>query len=426
MSRREPTRSVLAAALLFAGCASAGESQPESLNFCLQGSRASQLGQFDEALDLFQRCIDWGNLSDYALGRTYRNIGDTYRAKGEPAKAAAYYGYSLELGPDDPWADYVSRATAWTDAGEYDKALSDYDHALALRPDDDEALFGRGLVYERMDNEAQARADFQRAYDLGLRSDPLLERLRAYTAKGLDGAKLAPGGPFAKLGASYQIGAAARAGSVGAVWEEHASCHEGQVSNPPSAYPDAESLRKSGRFESPGGGVAVVFPQIPGIEKLDVRIQLNDSARGVRDDSLAFSDASEQPSSAAVVRTTLPKRMQGSAQVHKAILQQVESQSVELARDEVLLHEIDGPWGPLVEVLVRNRVGNPCFPTSAFKQSSRGAGTTTIGVTRYFARKDLLLEISLVVPIPPQVPVAEGGDYARARMDEFMGAISLP
>jgi hypothetical protein len=47
-------------------------------------------------------------------------------------------------------------------------------------------------------------------------------------------------------------------------------------------------------------------------------------------------------------------------------------------------------------------------------------------VTRYFARKDLLLEISLVVPIPPQVPVAEGGDYARARMDEFMGAISLP
>ncbi len=427
MSRGERTRPVLAvAALLLAGCASPGERKEEDLSLCLQGSRASQSGQYDQALGLFEGCIDKGNLTRHSLGRTYRNIGDTYRMTGEPAKAAAYFGYSLALGPDDPWEDYVSRGTAWSDAGDREKALADYDQALELRPDDDEALFDRGLLYERMGRKAEAHADFKRAHDLGLRSEAVLERLRVYTAAGLDGAKRAPGGPFDKLGSSYQIGPAARAKSIGAIWEDHASCREGRVSNEQSAHPDAESLRKSGRFEFPGGDVAVVFPQLPYVETLDVRIQLNDTARGVRDDYLAFSAGTLQPSTAAVVRTILPKRMQGSAQVHKAILQQVEGQSVGLARDEVLLRELDGPWGALIEVLVRSRAATPCFPTAPYKQSPPDTSPATIGVSRYLARRDLLVEISLIVRIPAEVPIPEQGEYARERMNEFMGAISIP
>ena len=368
------------AALLLAGCLSLAESKQEDLSLCLEGSRASQVGRYEQALGLFDRCIDHGHLTRFSLGRTYRNIGAAYRAKGEPGKAAEYYGYSLALGPSDPWDDYLNRGGAWADAGQDAKALADYDQALALRPDYDEARFARGLVYERMGLRAEAHADFKRAYDLGMRGEPLLERLRPYTAAGLDGAKRAPGGPFDALGSTYEVGPAAPAKSLGAFWEDHSSCRDGNESNEKAAYPGAESFRASGRFEFPGGNVAVTFPQLAGVERLDVRIRLNDTWRGVRDDSLAFAGAEAGPSVAAVVRTILPERMQGSPQTHKAILQQVEGQSVGLA---------------------------------------------TIGVSRYFARRELLLEISLIVRIPPEVPIPKQGEYARERMNEFMGSISI-
>ncbi len=426
MSRAERTRAGLAvAALLLTGCQSLAESNQEDLSLCLAGSRASQTGRYEDALGLFERCIDHGHLTRHSLGRTYRNIGAAYRAKGEPEKAVAYYGYSLALGPSDPWDDYLNRGGAWADAGQDAKALADYDQALALRPDYDEARFARGLVYERMGLRAEAHADFKRAYELGMRGEPVLERLRPYTAAGLDGANRAPGGPFDALGSTYEVGPAAPAKGLGAIWVDHSSCRDGSVSDEKAAYPDAESLRKTGRFEFPGGNVAVVLPQIRHIERLDVRIQLNDTSRGVRDDSLAFADAESQPSVAAVVRTILPERMQGSAQTHKAILQQVEGQSVDLARDEVLLREVEGPWGPLIEVLVHNRAATPCFPLAPYKQAPPDAGSATIGVSRYFARRDQLLEISLIVRIPAEVPVREQGEYARKRMNEFMGSISI-
>jgi hypothetical protein len=258
-----------------------------------------------------------------------------------------------------------------------------------------------------------------------MRGEPLLERLRPYTAAGLDGAKREPGGPFETLGSSYAIGAPAPAKSIGSILEDHASCHDGGAASGPSLHPDAESLRVAGRFVFPEGDVTVVFPQIPYVGTLDVRTRVNDSGRGVRDDSLVLYDHDLQPIYAAVVRTTLPKRMQGSAQVHKAILEQVEGQSVGLARDEVLLREIAGPWGPLVEVLVRNRVATTCFPLAPYKQLSPGTGPATIGVSRYLARRGFLLEISLIVRIPSGVPIPAQGEYARARMDEFMGAISI-
>ena len=50
---------------------------------------------------------------------------------------------------------------------------------------------------------------------------------------------------------------------------------------------------------------------------------------------------------------------------------------------------------------------------------------TRIGVSRYVHRGELLIEVALIVSIPKDLPMAEQGEYARKRMDELMGSISI-
>ena len=74
---------------------------------------------------------------------------------------------------------------------------------------------------------------------------------------------------------------------------------------------------------------------------------------------------------------------------------------------------------------MRNRTGGGvCFPTSKFVRAAPQDGTR-IGISRYVHRGELLVEIALIVSIPKDLPMAEQGEYARKRMDELMGSISI-
>ena len=78
-----------------------------------------------------------------------------------------------------------------------------------------------------------------------------------------------------------------------------------------------------------------------------------------------------------------------------------------------------------LELLVRNRTGGGvCFPTSKFVRAAPQDGTR-IGISRYVHRGELLIEVELIVSIPKDLPTAEQGEYARKRMDELMGSISI-
>ncbi|HUK62473.1 MAG TPA: hypothetical protein VLV15_04040, partial [Dongiaceae bacterium] len=203
-------------------------------------------------------------------------------------------------------------------------------------------------------------------------------------------------------------------------------CREGVAADRFSAHPDADSLRKARAFAFPSGDVRVAFPELPSIAKLDVRVALGDIARGVRDDYLSFSDGPLSPVYAAVVRTELPKSLRRQPEaIHAAVLSQIDGASSSVPPGQMVVRDLDGPWGPLVEVLVANRAGTPCFPTSDYHLLPADAPASTVGVSRFLARGDALIEVALVVRIPPDVPKARQGEYARERMNELMGSITL-
>jgi hypothetical protein len=418
----------IAAAWLLACAAPAtrSDSGAEDLTLCRAGWQATESGDNDRALTLYDRCIAEGHLSEPALAQTYRNIGIAYRHKNDWAKAIDSFDKALAHSPARPWEDYVNRANTWSDAGDSEKALADYQRALDARPDYDQAYLERGIEYERQGKKSEAYADFKRAWDLGIRSEFLAGRIRAYRAAGFGKAPPTPGGPLEKLGPSYAVGPKRPVKNLGAIWQSTTQCREGLATDRFTPHPDAASLGKARAFAFPSGDLRVAFPELPSIPKLDVRVQLGDLTRGVRDDYLSFSDGPSGPVYAAVVRTEMPASMRGKPDaIHAALLSQIDGASNDVPPGEMVVRELEGPWGPLVEVLVANRAGTPCYPTSEYRLLPPDAPAATVGVSRYLVRDDVLIEIALIVRIPPNVPKPRQGEYARERVNELMGSITL-
>ena len=152
----------------------------EDLSLGMLGWEKTQQGDHKGAIELFQRCIAEGNLTQASLARTYRNIGIALRRDGRPLEAVDSYEKSIQLKPDDVHMDYVNKGNAYSDALKYEEALAEYDKAQAILPHYNEAYYNRGLVYERQEKKEQAIEQFKLAYQHGLRSQLLYERFVAY------------------------------------------------------------------------------------------------------------------------------------------------------------------------------------------------------------------------------------------------------
>lgn len=152
----------------------------ENLNLCMEGWAATESGYHQEAIDLFNKCIETGDLTTPSLAQTYRNLGIANKRNGTFKEAIKNYDKALSLNPDEPWDDYVNRGNAWSELGEYQKAFDDYDRAMELNPNYNEAHFNRGIVFEKQNNFEKALDEFKKAYDYGLRSQLLYERFVAY------------------------------------------------------------------------------------------------------------------------------------------------------------------------------------------------------------------------------------------------------
>ena len=149
----------------------------EDLRLCLKAWNWSQAGEHAAALELFDQCIKEGGLTTNSLARTYRNIGITLRRHKQPARAVEEYGKAIALQPADVWDDFVNRGNAYSDQGLFHEALADYRRALDARPNYNEAYYNRGIVFERQERMEDAKREFLKAHELGLRSDLLYERL---------------------------------------------------------------------------------------------------------------------------------------------------------------------------------------------------------------------------------------------------------
>lgn len=154
--------------------------QAENLDKCIKGWHATEAGNYQAAVASFDACIKEGQLSDASLARTYRNIGIAERRAKQPQLALEAFSKAIALHPDDVASDYINRGNAYDDANQFDKAMADYDTALKLKPDEGEIFYNRGITYEHQKMFEKARAEFIAAYQHGLRSDLLFDRLVAY------------------------------------------------------------------------------------------------------------------------------------------------------------------------------------------------------------------------------------------------------
>jgi tetratricopeptide (TPR) repeat protein len=154
--------------------------QAQDLGPCLRGWDATQAHDYARALKLYDDCIRDGGLDTASLARTYRNIGITYRRAGQPSEAIAAFDRAIALQPVDVADDYVDRGNAHDEAGDFRQALADYAKALEIRPGYGEAYYNRGIAFEGHRQFHEARADFIAAYNHGLRTDALYDRLVAY------------------------------------------------------------------------------------------------------------------------------------------------------------------------------------------------------------------------------------------------------
>lgn len=169
--------SILAAAAFIA---SATPVHAEDLSDCMVALRAKEAGDVAGALMKFKSCFLNGDLTDYSKVVTLRQVGFMYRDSGNIPKAIEYYEKAMRFHPADPWADYVNRGNAYTQIGKFDLAFADYDSAMRLKPNYDEAYYNRGVAFEEMKQPAKAKIEFVAAYNAGMRTKYLRDRLMAY------------------------------------------------------------------------------------------------------------------------------------------------------------------------------------------------------------------------------------------------------
>lgn len=156
---------------------------------CIKGSELDAAGQHEKAIELYQACIDGGALNAEALGRTYRNIGIAYRGLRQFKTSLRYFELSLKEKPSDPWSDYVNQGNSYSDLGDYEQAMRLYYKAESLNPNLGDIAYNRGIVYERMGDSSAAILQFLIAYDKGLRSKLLFDKLVQYDLVDRNGLK---------------------------------------------------------------------------------------------------------------------------------------------------------------------------------------------------------------------------------------------
>ena len=82
------------------------------------------MGNFDEAIKAYQRCIDIEQ-DDVRLSSQYMNLGIAYAKSGNPQKAVEACRQAMRSNPEDHEIRYFL-ALSYLDLGEVDSAMEEY------------------------------------------------------------------------------------------------------------------------------------------------------------------------------------------------------------------------------------------------------------------------------------------------------------
>lgn len=136
-------------------------------------------GEFPEALDYYERCLDaLEEIPDKnSMSRILNNIGIIYSSQGNYPKALEYYKLSLEI--KEEFSDKSGMASAmnnigliYMNNGDYPKALEYFQRSLKVKEEVSDnsgiapTLNNIGLIYKRQNDHLKALEYFQRSLDI--------------------------------------------------------------------------------------------------------------------------------------------------------------------------------------------------------------------------------------------------------------------
>lgn len=204
---------------------------------------------------------------------------------------------------------------------------------------------------------------------------------------------------------------------IRSVWDMKTQCN-GLVANSMSRNADENTIKSTKEIELKDIGFSFKIPQLPQVDETIIKLHLKDKSRGVVDNYILISDQDLEPPFAAIVITELPPSMTTREQAFSAV-NTLENQLAKKSGYKVNFEKVNGPYGDSLEMLIKNRVGSYCFPTSDFKFVPKGFDVSTVGISRFSFIRGKLVEFSLIVTIPDNIDESQSISFARKIMNYF-------
>ncbi len=152
---------------------------------CFAAIYALHENRLDEAIELYSKCIDSGDLNSENLIVAYNDRGNAYGRKGEYELALADFNRVIELNSEDSDA-YYNRGLTNKNQKNYDAAIRDYSRAIKLNPRYVDAYNNRGNVYGHKGDYKAAIIDFNQTILLSPdNASAYFNRGLAYYSQGL-------------------------------------------------------------------------------------------------------------------------------------------------------------------------------------------------------------------------------------------------
>ncbi len=382
----------------------------EDLAYCKEGWANVNSGKYDEAFDIFEKCISEGNLTTSTLALMYRNQGLALNDSGQYKLAIESFDKALSLEPDDPWVDYVNRGNSLSGLERYKDALFQYELALKAKPNYNQAYFNRGILYERIKKTDFAIKEYEKAYEYGLRSKHLISRLEKH---GLARSKYTTNSSIDKTLIKLED-----VKNISSVFKmENQICSSQGAMTHLTKFHDSEIIKSSKQIKLDDLKVTFKIPQIGKQDDTIIKLYLKDKSRGVIDHYVYFSKGATDIQHAALVFTELPEGTKRKSAFRSMEITQnaLSSKSGAIVK----LKALDGPHGESLELIVPNRIGSICYPTSTYSFSENSKGISTIGISRFSFIKNIIIEFAIIVEIPNDINDAEAVSYAQRLMNGF-------
>lgn len=181
-----------------------------------------------------------------------------------------------------------------------------------------------------------------------------------------------------------------------------------------SAHPEQAEIMRTGRMVLGKTGYGVDFTRIADYRDWSVKQRLGDTSRGIEDHYLLFTGEGSRDDGAYVV-SALPDQA-GDRERMLELAWAFQERQVGTGKASFI--RTDTPFGEGLEMVVGGRIGSYCFPTSPFQYAGSPADAS-IGISRFTVDGIHLIEYTLTMPWPQDVPQDAMVERAQRRMDVF-------